>query len=220
MVYTATSARMRARVDCVGHSAARTASTHARTRSTSRRAQIIQLGRPVWNAADDRQPCNQAATRAQARPAAVAERHGHSGSRVARQPCLCQLPCRWALARARKARLICSGAASRLNCLMGVQLGFMGVQLGGKVIWAGSQGCGCGAGTSGQQQEAVTSLPCQRPDDGAPRSGCRRPALACSSIPADRGHRFRRSGTRTGHAARAAPRHSPAECRPGRPLSC
>ena len=45
MVYTATSARMRARVDCVGHSAARTASTHARTRSTSRRAQIIQLGR-------------------------------------------------------------------------------------------------------------------------------------------------------------------------------
>ena len=33
---------------------------------------------------------------------------------------------RWALARARKARLICSGAASRLNCLMGAQLGFMG----------------------------------------------------------------------------------------------
>ena len=55
-----------------------------------------------------------------------------------------------------KARLICSGAASRLNCLMGVQLGFMGVQLGGKVIWAGSRGCGCGAGTSGQQREAVT----------------------------------------------------------------
>ncbi len=45
MVYTATSARMRVRVDCVGHSAARTASTHTRTRSTSRRAQIIQLGR-------------------------------------------------------------------------------------------------------------------------------------------------------------------------------
>jgi len=39
-----------------------------------------------------------------------------------------------------KARLICSGAASRLNCLMGVQLGFMGVQLGGKLIWAGSRG--------------------------------------------------------------------------------
>jgi len=35
--------------------------------------------------------------------------------------------------------------ASR-DCLMGVQLGFMGVQLGGKVIWAGLGGCGCGAG--------------------------------------------------------------------------
>jgi hypothetical protein len=61
----------------------------------------------------------------------------------------------------RKARLICSGAASRLNCLMGVQLGFMGVRLGGKVIWAGSRGCGCGAGTSGQQREAVT-VPARR----------------------------------------------------------
>src|SRR5580692_8383902 len=35
--------------------------------------------------------------------------------------------------------------ASR-DCLMGVQLGFMGVQLGGKVIWAGLRGCGCGVG--------------------------------------------------------------------------
>jgi len=44
----------------------------------------------------------------------------HSGSRTARQLRFCQLPgtfsrpwtaCRWALARARKARLICSGAA-------------------------------------------------------------------------------------------------------------
>jgi hypothetical protein len=43
------------------------------------------------------------------------------------------------------------------------------------------------------------------PDDGAPRRGCRRPVLACSSIPADHDHRFRRSGARTGHAARAAP---------------
>jgi len=38
---------------------------------------------------------------------------------------------------------------------MGVQLGLMGVQLGGKVIWAGLRGCGCGAGTAGQQREAV-----------------------------------------------------------------
>ena len=57
--------------------------------------------------------------------------------------------------------LICSGAASasRRDCLMGVQLGRMGVQLGGKVIWAGLRGCGCGAGTAGQQREAVTVLP-------------------------------------------------------------
>jgi hypothetical protein len=44
---------------------------------------------------------------------------------------------------------------------MGVQLGFMGVQLGGKVIWAGllGGGSGCGAGTGEQQREAVTMLP-------------------------------------------------------------
>ena len=42
------------------------------------------------------------------------------------------------------------------------------------------------------------------PDDGAPRCGCRRLVLACSSIPADRDHRFRRSEARTGHAARVA----------------
>ena len=47
---------------------------------------------------------------------------------------------------------ICSGAASRRGLLMGVQLG-------GKVIWAGLQGCGCCAGTGGQQREAVTVLP-------------------------------------------------------------
>jgi hypothetical protein len=45
------------------------------------------------------------------------------------------------------------------DCFMGVQLGLMGVQLGGKVIWAGLRGCGCGAGTAGQQREAVTVLP-------------------------------------------------------------
>ena len=45
------------------------------------------------------------------------------------------------------------------DCLMGVQLGLMGVQLGGKVIWAGLRGCGCGAGTAGQQREDVTMLP-------------------------------------------------------------
>jgi len=45
------------------------------------------------------------------------------------------------------------------DCLMGVQLGLMGVQLGGKVIWAGLRGCGCAAGTAGQQREAVTMPP-------------------------------------------------------------
>jgi len=39
---------------------------------------------------------------------------------------------------------------------MGVQLGFMGIQLGRKVIWAGSRGCGCGEETSRQQRDAVT----------------------------------------------------------------
>lgn len=42
---------------------------------------------------------------------------------------------------------------------MGGQLGFMGVQLGGEVIWAGLRGCGCGAGTGEQKREAVTVLP-------------------------------------------------------------
>jgi len=45
------------------------------------------------------------------------------------------------------------------GCLMGVQLGLMGVQLGGTVIRAGLRGCGCGAGNAGQQREAVTALP-------------------------------------------------------------
>jgi hypothetical protein len=71
--------------------------------------------------------------------------------------------------RARKARLICSGAAGRLNCLMGVQLGFMGVQLGGKghLGWfAGAAAAGRGLpGNSGRLS------PCL-PDDGAPRCGC------------------------------------------------
>jgi hypothetical protein len=42
---------------------------------------------------------------------------------------------------------------------MGVQLGFMGVQLGGKGHLGRFTACGCGAGTGGQQREAVTVLP-------------------------------------------------------------
>ena len=130
---------------------------------------------------------------------------------------LCQLPCRRALARARKARMICSGAVSRLNCLMGVQLGFMGVQLGSKVIWAGSQGlqlrCGNFRAAAGGCHRA-----CQMMERRG--AGYRRPVLACSSIPADRDHRFRRSGARIDHATGRYRRYSPAGCRPGRPLSC
>jgi hypothetical protein len=42
-----------------------------------------------------------------------------------------------------------------------------------RVIWAGLRGCGGGAGTGGQQREAVTVLP----DDEAPCCGCRGLAL-------------------------------------------
>src|SRR6266478_4599761 len=53
---------------------------------------------------------------------------------------------------------------------MGVQLGLMGVQLGGEVIWAGLRGCGCGAGSSGRLSLCF-------PDDEASCCGCRGPAL-------------------------------------------
>ncbi len=67
----------------------------------------------------------------------------------------------------------------------------MGVQLGGKVIGAGLRGCGCGAGTGGQQREVVTVLslmikrraaaaavrPCVRPGPGSPPSSF--PQVTC-----------------------------------------
>lgn len=149
------------------------------------------------------------ATRAHAQPLAAAERHGHSGSRAAWDLRLCQLPCGPALARARKARLICSG----LNYLMEVQLGFMGIQLGGEVIWAGSRGlrprCGNFRAAAGGCHHACQMMQ-RRGADAAVRP------LACSSIPADRDHCFRRSGARTGHAAGRRLLFA-AECRPGGP---
>jgi hypothetical protein len=42
---------------------------------------------------------------------------------------------------------------------MGVQLGFMGVQLGRKVIWAVLPGCDLSAGTAARQRDAVAVLP-------------------------------------------------------------
>ena len=109
-----------------------------------------------------------AATRAQPRPVAAAERHGHSGPRGdVRAPLPAAMPA--GSGRARKARLICSGAAGRLNCLMGVQLGFMGVQLGGKghLGWF----AGAAAAVRGLPGSSGRLSPCL-PDDGAPRCGC------------------------------------------------
>jgi hypothetical protein len=141
------------------------------------------------------------ATRAQARPVAVAERDGHSGSRapLTTAPLLpAAVPVRSGSSSEGPVDLF--WRASRLNCLMGVQLG------GGSTRRQGHLGWFAGAAAAVRELPGSSGRlsPCL-PDDGAPRCGCRRPVLACSSIPADRGHRFRRSGARTGHAARAAP---------------
>ena len=58
------------------------------------------------------------------------------------------------------------------------------------------------------------------PDDEASCCGCRGPALACGPVPAHRSRRFRRSHTWTGRAGWCCRLFSPAECGPGRPLSC
>ena len=62
---------------------------------------------------------------------------------------------------------------------MGVQLGFMRVQLGSKVIRAGFPGCDRSAGTAGQQPEAAAMLP----DEQASSCGRLSRTLACGSIP-------------------------------------
>ncbi len=91
----------------------------------------------------------------------LADRHGRRGSQATWPPALplpAAVPTGYGpCAESPTSDLLCRLAAG--DCLMGVQLGFMGVQLGGKVIWAGLLGCGRGAGTGEQQREAVTVLP-------------------------------------------------------------
>ena len=102
-----------------------------------------------------------AGTRAQAPPAMLAERHRRRGSQATWSPSL-SLPAAVPVGYGPCAESPASDLLWRLadgDCLTGVQLGLMGVQLGGKVIWAGLRGCGCGAGTARQQREAVTVLP-------------------------------------------------------------
>ncbi len=104
---------------------------------------------------------HKAGTRAQAPPAMLGERHGRRGSHATWSPAL-PLPAAVPVGYGPCAESPASDLLWRLaagDCLMRVQLGLMGVQLGGKVIWAGLRGCGCGAGTAGQQREAVTVLP-------------------------------------------------------------
>ena len=75
----------------------------------------------------------------------------------------------------------------------------------------------CGAGLPGSSGRLSPYLP----DDGAPRCGCRRPVLACSSILADR-DLIVSAGQALGLLMRPGRRrrYSSAECGPGRPLPC
>jgi hypothetical protein len=87
----------------------------------------------------------------------LVERHGRCGSQATWLPAL-PLPAAGPVGYGPCAESLASDLLWRLaagGCLMWVQLGLMGVQLGGKVIWADLRGCGCGAGTAGQQREAV-----------------------------------------------------------------
>ena len=62
---------------------------------------------------------------------------------------------------------------------MGVQLGFMGVQLGGKVTWAGSRGSGCGCGKF-RAAAGGCHHACQMME---PRDADAAALLTCSSVP-------------------------------------
>src|ERR1700688_1647511 len=74
----------------------------------------------------------------------------------------------------RRAAFACSGAASRRGLPMGVQLGFYGVQLGSKVIWAGLLGLRL---RRGDWRAATGGCHYAFPDDQALCCVCRGPAL-------------------------------------------
>ena len=122
----------------------------------------------------------QAGMRAQAPPAAVRCVTG-AADRGRRDCRLC--PCQrrageLCAVRGKAPLLICSGAASRRALPYGVQLGFMGVQLGGKVIggrftglrlrcgdWrAAAEGCHRASLMIRRRAAAATVRPCVRPD--------------------------------------------------------
>jgi len=111
--------------------------------------------------------------------------------------------------------LICSGAASasRRDCLMGVQLGFTGVPLGGEVI---GPVYGAAAAARGLASSSGRLSLCF-PDDEAPCCGLPRSGPACGPVPAHRPRCFRRSHAWTGRAGRCCRRVSPAECGPAGP---
>ena len=91
-----------------------------------------------------------------------------------RRLCPCQLRAGELCAvRGKAPVLICSGAASRQDCLMGVQLGFMGVQLAGKVIGAGLRAAAAVRGLVSSSGRLSLCFP----DDEASCCGCRGPAL-------------------------------------------
>ena len=88
----------------------------------------------------------------------------------------------------------------------------MGVQLGGKVIWAGIPGCGAGLVSSSGRLSLCF------PDDEASCCGCRGPALRAArsrltALVVSAGHM-------PGPVGPAGAALSPAECGPGRPLPC
>src|SRR5580693_2145857 len=91
-----------------------------------------------------------AGTRAQAPPATLVERHGRRGSQATWSrtlPFPAAVPAGFGPLRGKPACDLLWRLADG-DGLIGVQLGLMGVQLGGKVIWAGLRGCGCGSGTA------------------------------------------------------------------------